>query len=111
MWIRILGSAAVVVVFAFVSQLIIVAMFGMTEICEENGCSLGCLGGLSFPSLLQCILYLISAATIWKISEPREVVATAGADNSIHVNTTELPDGSNRGDGKDDNQFGWNPDY
>jgi hypothetical protein len=27
------------------------------------------------------------------------------------VNKTELPDGSNHGDGKDDNQFGWNPDY
>jgi hypothetical protein len=61
--------------------------------------------------LLQCILYLISAVTIWKIAEPREVVATAGADNSIQVNKTELPDGSNHGDGKDDNQFGWNPDY
>jgi hypothetical protein len=33
---------------AFVSQLITFAMLGMTEICEENGCSLGCLGRCLF---------------------------------------------------------------
>jgi hypothetical protein len=90
MWIRILGSA--VVVFAFVSQLITFAMFG-TDFCEENDCSLGW-GGVF--SIIAAVLYLISAVTIWKIPEPREVAAaTAGAaDNSIQVNETELSDGT-----------------
>eukprot|EP00544_Gedaniella_sp_CCMP2646_P006369 CAMPEP_0202483466 /NCGR_PEP_ID=MMETSP1361-20130828/2707_1 /ASSEMBLY_ACC=CAM_ASM_000849 /TAXON_ID=210615 /ORGANISM="Staurosira complex sp., Strain CCMP2646" /LENGTH=265 /DNA_ID=CAMNT_0049111743 /DNA_START=1635 /DNA_END=2432 /DNA_ORIENTATION=- len=88
MWIRILGSA---VVLAFVSQLITFAMFG-TEICKENGCSLAW-GGVF--SIIAAVLFLISAVTIWKIPEPsREVVATAGADHSIQVNETELPDGT-----------------